>query len=161
MALRRNAPCGRPAKLFSRCQWRPVPCPSRHGLDFSSPTCSRCSRTSSDCAGRTPTGSCPRRSRRAAWQRTTHPWAHTRRFPDLVAAADQLPDGLVLDGELVVWDQQAGQLSFEGLQRRAAARGRSARSLATSLPAFFIAFDILQQDRTELLNYPYRQRRAR
>ncbi|MFG2987000.1 ATP-dependent DNA ligase [Streptomyces sp. NPDC048258] len=83
------------------------------------------------------------------------------RFPDLVAAADQLPDGLVLDGELVVWDPHAGQLSFEALQRRAAARGRSARSLAASLPAFFIAFDILQQDMTELLNYPYRQRRAR
>ncbi|WP_030303719.1 hypothetical protein [Streptomyces katrae] len=25
------------------------------------------------------------------------------RFPDLVAAAEQLPEGLVLDGELVVW----------------------------------------------------------
>ncbi|MCX4633180.1 hypothetical protein [Streptomyces sp. NBC_01443] len=46
------------------------------------------------------------------------------RFPDLVAAADKLPDGLVLDGELVVWDTKAGQLSFEGLQRRTAARGR-------------------------------------
>ncbi|WP_328930085.1 ATP-dependent DNA ligase [Streptomyces sp. NBC_00190] len=82
-------------------------------------------------------------------------------FPDLAAAADQLPDGLVLDGELVVWDTQAGQLSFEGLQRRAAARGRSARGLARLLPAFFIGFDILQQDMTELLIYPYRQRRAR
>ncbi|MFG2986418.1 hypothetical protein ACGFYQ_35080 [Streptomyces sp. NPDC048258] len=38
----------------------------------------------------------------------------------------------------------------------AAAGGRSARGLATSLPAFFIAFDILQQDMTELLNCPYR-----
>ncbi|GAA2656465.1 MULTISPECIES: ATP-dependent DNA ligase [Streptomyces] len=31
------------------------------------------------------------------------------RFPDLVAAAGQLPEGLVLDGELVVWDTAAGR----------------------------------------------------
>ncbi|MEU2955941.1 ATP-dependent DNA ligase [Streptomyces xanthochromogenes] len=69
------------------------------------------------------------------------------RFPDLVAAAaGQLPDGLVLDGELLVWDQEAGQLSFEGLQRRAAARSRSAHLLAAALPAYYVAFDLLQQD---------------
>ncbi|MFB7984124.1 ATP-dependent DNA ligase [Streptomyces vinaceus] len=45
------------------------------------------------------------------------------RFPDLVAAAvEQLPPGLVLDGELLVRDPEAGALSFEALQRRAAAR---------------------------------------
>ncbi|MGW7106545.1 ATP-dependent DNA ligase [Streptomyces xanthophaeus] len=84
------------------------------------------------------------------------------RFPDLFAAADQLPDGLVLDGELVVWDTKAGQLAFEGLQRRTAARSRrSTRALAASLPAFFIAFDVLQQDGRELTGYPYCQRRVR
>ncbi|MFJ6722377.1 ATP-dependent DNA ligase [Streptomyces sp. NPDC091259] len=83
------------------------------------------------------------------------------RFPDLVAAAEQLPDGLALDGELVVWDTAAGRLSFEGLQRRAAARGRAARELAASLPAFFIAFDVLQEDGVELLRHPYRRRRLR
>ncbi|MFJ2825922.1 hypothetical protein ACIO7M_33175 [Streptomyces toxytricini] len=50
-------------------------------------------------------------------------------------------------------------MSFDGLQRRADARGRTAVALTTSLPAFSIAFDILQQDGTELL--PYRQRRLR
>ncbi|MET8298609.1 ATP-dependent DNA ligase [Streptomyces sp. NPDC005180] len=49
------------------------------------------------------------------------------RWPDLVAAAEtQLPHGLVLDGELVVWDTSEARLSFEALQRRAAARARSA-----------------------------------
>lgn len=42
-------------------------------------------------------------------------------FPDLVAAAERLPPGLVLDGELVVWDSEASALSFEGLRRRAPA----------------------------------------
>ncbi|WP_256332952.1 hypothetical protein [Streptomyces sp. 2131.1] len=41
------------------------------------------------------------------------------RFPDLVSAAGQLPSGLVLDGELVVLDEN-GHLSFPALQRRAA-----------------------------------------
>lgn len=83
------------------------------------------------------------------------------RFPDLVAAAGQLPDGLVLDGELVVWDTKEGRLTFEGLQRRTADRGRAAGKLAVALPAYFIAFDILQQDGIELLHHPYRRRRLR
>jgi ATP-dependent DNA ligase len=42
------------------------------------------------------------------------------RFPDLVAAAEQqLPYGLVLDRELLVWS--GDQLSFEALERRAVA----------------------------------------
>ncbi|MER6523249.1 MULTISPECIES: hypothetical protein [unclassified Streptomyces] len=84
------------------------------------------------------------------------------RFPDLVAAAaEQLPVGLVLDGELLVWDPEAGALSFEGLQRRAAARSRSAAALAARLPAYYVAFDVLQADGQELLHVPYRDRRAR
>ncbi|WP_330262037.1 ATP-dependent DNA ligase [Streptomyces sp. NBC_00539] len=82
-------------------------------------------------------------------------------FPDLVAAARQLPAGLVLDGELLVWDAEAGALSFEGLQRRTAARTRSAPGLAAKLPAFFVAFDVLQQNGQELLHLPYVERRAR
>ncbi|MFI5867314.1 ATP-dependent DNA ligase [Streptomyces sp. NPDC051546] len=82
-------------------------------------------------------------------------------FPDLVAAAAQLPDGLVLDGEVVTWDTAAGQLSFEALQRRAAARGRTAAALATKTPAFFIAFDALQISGTSLLTLSYAERRRR
>ncbi|WP_327360029.1 ATP-dependent DNA ligase [Streptomyces sp. NBC_01296] len=83
-------------------------------------------------------------------------------FPDLVASAEaQLPAGLVLDGELLVWDAGAGVLSFEGLQRRAAARARSAAALAGKLPAFFVAFDVLQLDGRGLLDLPYVERRAR
>ncbi|MFD5066164.1 ATP-dependent DNA ligase [Streptomyces sp. NPDC058394] len=83
------------------------------------------------------------------------------RWPDLVAAAEaQLPHGLVLDGELVVWDTEDGHLSFEALQRRAAARARGARALAARWPAYFIAFDLLQRDGQELLARPDAERRA-
>ncbi|MGK5631831.1 ATP-dependent DNA ligase [Streptomyces sp. URMC 123] len=81
-----------------------------------------------------------------------------RQFPDLVAAARQLPHGLVLDGELLVWHE--GRLSFEALQRRASARARSVAQLAEALPAHFVAFDILQIDGQELLTAPYEHRRA-
>ncbi|WP_327364683.1 ATP-dependent DNA ligase [Streptomyces sp. NBC_01296] len=83
------------------------------------------------------------------------------RWPDLVAAAaEQLPHGLVLDGELVVWDAEEGRLSFQALQRRAAARARGAAGLAARWPAYFVAFDVLQLDGEELLRRPYRDRRT-
>ncbi|MEU6422289.1 ATP-dependent DNA ligase [Streptomyces spiralis] len=81
------------------------------------------------------------------------------RFPDLVRAATALPDGLVLDGELVVWAGE--QLSFEALQRRAASSGRTAARLAQETPAHFVAFDVLQADGNELLQRPYVERRER
>ncbi|MEW1635286.1 hypothetical protein AB0469_14525 [Streptomyces sp. NPDC093801] len=84
------------------------------------------------------------------------------RWPDLVAAAaGQLPHGLVFDGEPVVWDAEEGRLSFEALQRRAAARARGAVGLAAlRLPACFVAFDVLQLHGEELLRRPYRDRRT-
>ncbi|WP_245240154.1 ATP-dependent DNA ligase [Streptomyces erythrochromogenes] len=59
-----------------------------------------------------------------------------------------------------MWDPEAGALSFEGLQRRAAARSRSAAALAVRLPAYYVAFDILQVDCHELLHIPYCDRRT-
>lgn len=82
------------------------------------------------------------------------------RFPDLVRAAADLPPGLVLDGELIVTDR--GVMSFEALQRRAAARGRNAARLSADLPALFVTFDILQADQGQpLLRTPYSERRTR
>ncbi|MEV7417695.1 ATP-dependent DNA ligase [Streptomyces sp. NPDC089919] len=83
------------------------------------------------------------------------------RWPDLVAAAEQLPGGLVLDGELLVWDPEAGALSFEALQRRAVARARGAGGLAAAFPAYIVVFDVLQQDGQVLLQLPYAERRTR
>ncbi|MFF9212907.1 MULTISPECIES: ATP-dependent DNA ligase [unclassified Streptomyces] len=81
------------------------------------------------------------------------------RFPELVAAAANLPDDLVLDGELIVWTGEG--MSFEALQRRAAVGHLSAPLLAEELPAHLIVFDVLQVDGQELLHAPYAERRAR
>ncbi|MFD3780323.1 hypothetical protein [Streptomyces sp. NPDC058612] len=85
--------------------------------------------------------------------------SHPGPLPRSGRRAGQLPEGLVLDGELVAWGTEAGRLSFEALQRRAAARSRTATALAAKTPAFFIAFDALQIDGIELLALPYAERR--
>ncbi|MFD3870254.1 ATP-dependent DNA ligase [Streptomyces sp. NPDC058623] len=56
---------------------------------------------------------------------------------------------------------EAEALSFEGLQRRAAARARTAPALVARLPALYVAFDVLQQGGVELLTLPYGERRRR
>ncbi|MEV5153886.1 hypothetical protein AB0K81_18450 [Streptomyces werraensis] len=71
------------------------------------------------------------------------------RFSELVDAAADLPDGLVLD------------MSLEALlQRRVVSGGRAAAGLAQDMPAHFMAFDLLRVDGQELLQVPYGERRA-
>ncbi|MET7932682.1 ATP-dependent DNA ligase [Streptomyces sp. NPDC005322] len=84
----------------------------------------------------------------------------TRAFPDLEAAARELPAGTVLDGEVVVWT--GGRTDFAAVQKRAAAAGatRAAR-LARELPASYAAFDLLATGEEDLRPLPYEQRRAR
>ncbi|AWB91103.1 ATP-dependent DNA ligase [Aeromicrobium chenweiae] len=63
----------------------------------------------------------------------------TDAFDDVAAAAtEQLPAGLVVDGELVVWSD--GSLDFGELQRRL---GRGSNHGFRRRPASFVAFDVL------------------
>lgn len=83
----------------------------------------------------------------------------TGAFPDLVAAAQQLPAGTVLDGEVVVWHE--GRTDFALVQRRAAAATAArAAVLAQSLPASYAAFDVLELAGLDLRGRPYERRRA-
>ncbi|MEU0843808.1 ATP-dependent DNA ligase [Streptomyces sp. NPDC005962] len=83
----------------------------------------------------------------------------TRAFPDLAAAARQLPVGTVLDGEVVVWS--GGRTDFSAVQKRATAatEARAAR-LARQLPASYAAFDLLATGTEDLRPRPYAERRA-
>ena len=55
-------------------------------------------------------------------------------FPDLVEAArDQVPAGVVLDGELVVWVE--GRLSFDHLQHRMASRPSAVGPAGAAAPS--------------------------
>ncbi|MFD9356851.1 ATP-dependent DNA ligase [Streptomyces sp. NPDC060031] len=83
----------------------------------------------------------------------------TSAFPDLAAAARQLPAGTVLDGEVVVW--HAGRTDFTLVQRRAAAATAArAAVLAQTLPASYAAFDVLELGGLDLRARPYERRRA-
>ena len=82
-------------------------------------------------------------------------------FPDLLEQADPLPDGLVLDGEVLVWP--AGQERpepFAVLQRRLGRRSPTA-TLLRSMPAAFVAYDLLESEGIDRRKEPLQQRRER
>ncbi|MEV0800577.1 hypothetical protein AB0I34_22995 [Kribbella sp. NPDC050281] len=67
----------------------------------------------------------------------------TDSFPDIAAAATrQVPDGVVLDGELAILGGD-GRLSFDALQQRLVTSPAKARAKAAELPASYAAFDLL------------------
>ena len=81
-------------------------------------------------------------------------------FPELVAASAALPDGTVLDGEILVWPADADQpAAFAQLQRRL---GRKApgRKLLAECPAAFVAYDLLERGGDDWRPRPLSQRRA-
>jgi ATP-dependent DNA ligase len=80
-------------------------------------------------------------------------------FPDITRLARaHLPPGLVLDGELVIWEAGRDRTSFALLQRRVSA-GSPVRE-AYRNPAHLVAFDALAVDGVELLAAPLVERRA-
>ncbi|WP_181139376.1 ATP-dependent DNA ligase [Streptomyces sp. Ru72] len=82
----------------------------------------------------------------------------TAAFPEMAAAAAQLPPDTGLDGELVVWEE--GRLAFDRLQQRLGRRGATTAQLAAQWPAHFVAFDLLHHCGTDLTAWPYVRRRA-
>ena len=81
-------------------------------------------------------------------------------FPELVALADSLPQGTVLDGEILVWRPEAQQPeAFAALQRRLGRKAPGAALLA-ECPAVFQAYDLLEQGGHDLRQQPLSQRRA-
>ncbi|MEU9027075.1 hypothetical protein AB0D46_05980 [Streptomyces sp. NPDC048383] len=82
-------------------------------------------------------------------------------FPDLVTAAEPPPTAWSSTAKCWCGTREEGRLSFEAWQRRATARARTAPTLAARPPAYYVAFDLLQQDGAELLTLPQRERPRR
>lgn len=79
-------------------------------------------------------------------------------FPEITAAvAAQLAVGVMLDGELVVW--QDGHLAFEVLQERMGRGSRSAAAAARARPASLALFDVLAAGGRDLRALPFDERR--
>ena len=83
----------------------------------------------------------------------------TERFPEIMAAAARLPNGLVLDGELVAWRDGAIR-PFAELQQRIGRKKLSA-AILEKVPVRFLAYDLLEQNHTDLRPLPLRERRER
>jgi DNA ligase-1 len=81
----------------------------------------------------------------------------TDRFPEISAVP--LPDGAVVDGEVLIWQDGAPAL-FADLQKRIGRKTLSAKMLQ-ELPAALIAYDLLEQDGVDLRRLPQRERRQR
>jgi len=83
----------------------------------------------------------------------------TDRYPEVVAAAAALPDGTVLDGELLPWGPD-GVMAFAQLQRRI---GRKAlgRKLLQEVPVVLLTYDLLEWQGDDWRGRPLHERRAR
>jgi ATP-dependent DNA ligase len=83
----------------------------------------------------------------------------TEQFPEVVAAASELPEGLVLDGELLAF-RDGRVRPFQELQTRL---GRKAPgpSVIDTVPVVYTAWDVLHLDGEWLLDTALRERRAR
>ncbi len=66
----------------------------------------------------------------------------TAQYPEITAAAAALPDGTVLDGEILAW-RDGAPLPFAELQRRIGRKRVGARMLA-DVPCAFMAYDQLE-----------------
>ena len=82
-------------------------------------------------------------------------------FPELITLAESLPQGTVLDGEVVVWQpQEEAPEPFASLQRRLGRKAPSA-ALQRQCPACFIAYDLLEHGGVDLRPQPLEERRQR
>ena len=80
------------------------------------------------------------------------------RFPEILAVADALPDGTVLDGEIVIAKNGDVQ-SFAELQRRIG-RKTVGKKLLKECPAHFVPFDVLEHGGEDVRGRPLIERRA-
>ena len=83
-----------------------------------------------------------------------------RYFPELDdALVERLPDGVIVDGEIVVVGARG--LDFDALQQRLHPAASRVAKLAIETPASFVAFDLLAERGKSLVDRPQHERRAR
>jgi DNA ligase 1 len=82
----------------------------------------------------------------------------TARFPETTTAAALLPDGTVIDGEVVAW-QDDRVLPFAHLQQRIG-RVKVTAKILQQIPARFIAYDLLELQGEDIRLQPLRHRRG-
>ena len=97
-----------------------------------------------------------RRGRTFLWSRGEELLAG--RFPEIEAAAVWLPDGTVLDGELLAW-RDGKPMPFTELQRRIN-RKTVGKKLLTDVPCHLLVYDCLEHNEIDVRNESLDERRA-
>jgi ATP-dependent DNA ligase len=82
------------------------------------------------------------------------PW-----FPELVQAGQTLPAGTLIDGEIVVADDD-GTVDFSALQTRLSSARHHASRIALERPAVLVTFDLLEIAGSKLVAEPLSARRV-
>ncbi|QXT38107.1 ATP-dependent DNA ligase [Gymnodinialimonas ceratoperidinii] len=84
----------------------------------------------------------------------------TERFPEFAALLDYLPDGTVIDGEVLAYDkEQEAPLSFNALQPRIG-RKTVPKKLLAEAPCILMAYDLLEWQGEDMRQHPLSERRA-
>jgi len=82
----------------------------------------------------------------------------TDKYPEYQSLIQQLPDGTVLDGEILPYKNNQ-PLSFQHLQKRIG-RKTVSTSLLKEIPVVFYAYDILEHQGNDIRHWALRDRRA-
>lgn len=80
----------------------------------------------------------------------------THQFPEFAEPLQHLPDGTLLDGEIICWDGQQ-PMSFNHLQKRLG-RKRVGPKLMAENPVHFLAYDLLEYEGQDIRDYPLHRR---
>jgi len=81
----------------------------------------------------------------------------TERFPELVEAAEWLPDGTVIDGEILPW-RDGRPLPFAQLQRRIGRKNLTPK-IRSEVPISLVAYDLLELNGEDVREKPMSRRR--
>ncbi|MDQ3130213.1 MAG: ATP-dependent DNA ligase [Acidobacteriota bacterium] len=81
----------------------------------------------------------------------------TERFPEIAKAAENLPNGTVLDGEILPWINNK-VMPFTELQKRIGRKNLSAKILA-EVPVILQCYDLLEYENKDIRSFEFRTRR--
>lgn len=92
-----------------------------------------------------------------------HVWSRgeelvTDKYPEFGTLRDKVPDGTVLDGEILAWKDNA-PLPFAELQKRIG-RKTIGKKLLNDVPVVFMAYDIMEHNGRDIRDLPLEARRA-
>ncbi len=92
---------------------------------------------------------------------SVHLWSRgeeliTHRFPEIAAAATRLPDGTVLDGEVLAFRDER-PMPFSALQQRIG-RQKQVAQLVRAVPVVFMTYDILEEHGAGIRTIPQGER---